>query len=242
MTDQPLAMPFPAGTGPLPGTATRVLHFLRHEFLLVLPPTIFFAVGFNLVVLSTNLVLAQYLEHFASLMVATTAALVVGKAVLVADKMRFLRRFDNAPLIQPILYKTAIYWLFVTIARLLEELVRYSLDHGGPGGYVAHMLDRFTWHRFAFIQLWILVLFLIYTTLRELDQLFGDGELRRILFTRARPTLKLARRQRVRALVRLGHLVERTPESELRNPGSAAHAEVIALLRAMTPPEQPMRM
>jgi hypothetical protein len=39
------------------------------------------------------------------------AALVVGKAVLVANKMSLLRRYDRAPLIQPILYKTAFYWL-----------------------------------------------------------------------------------------------------------------------------------
>ena len=34
-----------------------------------------------------------------------------GKAVLVVDNLRFMRRFDGAPLIQPILFKSAIYWL-----------------------------------------------------------------------------------------------------------------------------------
>lgn len=36
-----------------------------------------------------------------------------GKAVLVAEKMPFMRRFDGAPLIQPILFKTVVYWAFV---------------------------------------------------------------------------------------------------------------------------------
>src|SRR5262249_40282103 len=56
------------------------------------------------------LILAQYGQQFASFMIATTAALVVGKAVLVANVLPFLRRFDTAPLIQPILFKTVVYF------------------------------------------------------------------------------------------------------------------------------------
>jgi hypothetical protein len=48
---------------------------------------------------------------------------VAGKAVLVADKMPFMRRFDGAPLIQPILFKTVVYWAFVFAhAALLTRL------------------------------------------------------------------------------------------------------------------------
>lgn len=79
----------------------------------MLPPTIFFFVGFNFIVLTTNLLVAQYLVAVSSFMLATLAALVVGKAVLVANKMSLLRRYDRAPLIQPILYKTAFYWVVV---------------------------------------------------------------------------------------------------------------------------------
>jgi hypothetical protein len=50
-------------------------------------PTLFFAAGFNLIVLTIDLILADYLRTFASFLVATTTALVVGKSVLVADAM-----------------------------------------------------------------------------------------------------------------------------------------------------------
>jgi hypothetical protein len=49
--------------------------FLIKEFKEVLPPTLFFAVGFNLIVLIVNLILADYLRGFVSFMVATGAAL-----------------------------------------------------------------------------------------------------------------------------------------------------------------------
>src|SRR6201997_1861278 len=80
--------------------------FLIKELKEVLPPTVFFAVGFNLIVLTINLILADYLASFANFMVATVTALVVGKAVLVAQAMPFLRRFDTAPMIRPVLFKT----------------------------------------------------------------------------------------------------------------------------------------
>ena len=62
----------------------------------MLPAVVFFAVGFNLIVLTTNLLLADYMATFARFIVATNAALVVGKAVLVADALPFLRCFDAA--------------------------------------------------------------------------------------------------------------------------------------------------
>jgi len=103
------------------GVPRRIGVWIVHEWLEMLPPTIFFFVGFNFIVLTTNLLVAQYLVAVSNFMLATLAALVVGKAVLVANKMSLLRRYDRAPLIKPILYKTAFYWVVVFLVRLLER-------------------------------------------------------------------------------------------------------------------------
>src|SRR5208282_4067296 len=103
------------------GVAHRIGARLLHEAREALPPTIFFFVSFNFIVLTTNLLVAQYLVAVSSFMLATLAALVVGKAVLVANKMPWLTRYDRAPLIQPILFKTGFYWVVVFFARLLER-------------------------------------------------------------------------------------------------------------------------
>src|SRR6202008_4259407 len=116
------------------GRLARVGRVLLHEFRQVLPPTIFFFVGFNLILFTKRLLLADHLIQFSGFLLATTSALVVGKTVLVADMMPFLRRFDNAPLIQPILFKTIVYTLLVFAVRLLEALIHYLIDGGGVGG------------------------------------------------------------------------------------------------------------
>ena len=158
--------------------------FLIKEFKEVLPPTVFFAAGFNLLVLTINLILADYLHSFASFMIATATALVVGKSVLVADAMPFLRRFDTAPMIQPILFKTAFYWAMVFLVRFLEKLVEYLFAGGTFAGIPEYLTTHFTWHRFAAIQIWIFVLFLIYCSIVELNALLGNGELGKIFFSR----------------------------------------------------------
>src|SRR6516165_5937181 len=101
---------------------SSLLALLIKELKEVLPPTLFFALGFNLIVLTIDLILADYLRTFASFLVATTTALVVGKSVLVADALPFLRRFDSAPIIEPVLFKTFVYWAVVFLVRFLEKL------------------------------------------------------------------------------------------------------------------------
>ena len=156
--------------------------FLVKEFKELWPPTLFFAVGFNLIVLTIDLILADYLRTFGSFLVATTTALVVGKSVLVADAMPFLRRFNTAPIIVPALFKTIIYWAMVFIVRFLEKLCEYLFSGGTLGNVREYVVMHFSWHRFAAIQIWIFVLFLIYTSVAELNAVLGAGQLRRIFF------------------------------------------------------------
>ena len=70
-------------TKPAPQSWPRhVLGFIVGEFLGAFPSMLFFAVGFNVVVLSMNLIVDDYLIRFGGFMTATAAALIVGKGLL----------------------------------------------------------------------------------------------------------------------------------------------------------------
>ena len=83
--------------------------WLLHELRRALPPTIFFFVGFNFIVLTTNLLVADYAAAVSNFMLLSLAALVVGKAVITPNAIPFMTRLDRVPLIQPILLKTLLY-------------------------------------------------------------------------------------------------------------------------------------
>jgi hypothetical protein len=228
-------MPTQAIDAGKPGRLARVGRVLLHEFRQVLPPTIFFFIGFNLILFTKHLILADYLIQFSGFFIATVSALVVGKVVLVADKMSFLRRYDHAPLARPIIFKTVVYTLFVFLVRLIEAFIHYVIGGGtvGGGGFIEHQLGNFSWHNFIATQMWIFVLFLVYVTASEVNHLFGDGELFKILFTRRSSELKSTRRERIRLLTRLSRLTEAHSIEALRDPKTAPHRELVSILRSM---------
>ena len=160
---------------------------------------------------------------------------------MVANAMPAIRRYDRAPLIRPILFKTVFYWGAVAIVRLLEHWIRYRF--GGDyvfGGFVPHAVATFSWNHFIAVQLWILVLFLIYLTASELNHLFGKGELWHLLFTSRPDELPLNRRQRIRELIRLSTLADAHPLNEFLDPKSAAQTQLIDIVRRLA--EEPRRV
>jgi len=202
---------------------------MRH----VLPPTIFFFIGFNLILWTKRLILEEQGIAFSGFFTATVAALLVGKAVLVTDSLPFMRRFEAAPLIQPILFKSAIYWLCVLIVRLAEGLGHFLAGGGVIALFPAYFVDRFSWPRFLSIQLWLMVLFLVYVTVHELNELFGNGELFRLFFRWRSSEAKLTRRRRARLLVRLNRLTETNSVETISEPGSPEHIELVGILREL---------
>jgi hypothetical protein len=114
--------------------------FVIKEINEALPAITFFAIGFNLIELTTQLVLDSYSVQFANYGVATLAALLVGKAVLLANALPFFRGFNNAPLIRPILFKTFIYWLVV--ALLLDS---WGVSSNTGSAAEGSRASRITW-------------------------------------------------------------------------------------------------
>jgi hypothetical protein len=208
----------------------RVLRGLRGA----LPPTIFFFVGFNFIVLTTNLLVADYAVAVSNFMLATLAALVVGKAVITANAMPFMKLFDRAPLIQPILFKTAVYWVAVFFTRLGERFVTFTIVNGNhPGDFPDYLVTSFSWHRFTAVSLWIFALFLIYVTASEFSQLFGPTEMRRLLLAYRPSELQLTKRQRARELMRLNRLADAHHIDEFRDPRTAAHHELVEIVQRL---------
>jgi hypothetical protein len=97
--------------------------------------------------------------------------------------------------------------------------------------FLPHMIATFDWHRFTAIQIQISVLFLIYVTETEFNNLIGGGELRRILFTYRPSELQLNRRQRIRELIHLSRLADAHSDQEFRDPTTVAHRQLIEIIR-----------
>ena len=204
-----------------------------------LPPTIFFFVGFNLILWTKRLILQEQGIEFSGFFTAIVAALLVGKAVLVTDNLPFMRRFDGAPMIQPILFKSVIYWVCVLIVRLAEEVVHFVAAGGAIATFGDYFVDHFSLARFLSIQIWLMVLFLVCVTIHEVNDLFGDGELYRLFFRWRSSEAKLTHRQRIRLLTRLNRLTEANPIESFSDRTSPVHTQLVGILHELASPPAP---
>jgi hypothetical protein len=227
-----MSQPVIAASAPMP-FPRRALDWCIAQVKHALPPTIFFFIGFNLILWTKRMILEEHGIDFSGFFTATVAALLVGKAVLVTDNLPFMRRYDGAPMIRPILFKSAIYWLCVLLVRLAEAHLHFLAGGGATADFPSFLAERFSWSRFLSIQIWLMVLFLIYVTIHELNRLFGDGELYRLFFRWHSSEAKLTRRRRIRLLTRLNRLTETNAIEAFSERGSPVHSELIDILREL---------
>ncbi len=165
----------------------KIFSTIQHEFINVLPPTIFFFVAFNVISITKALMLREHGIDFTGFATATVGALLVGKVVLVADKLPFINRFPEKPLIYNVAWKTIIYILAVFVVRYLEHLIPFVREFGDLGAAHQHLLDEVVWSRFWSIQIWLLVLFFAYAALHEMVLFIGRDEVIRMFIGKPTP-------------------------------------------------------
>ena len=101
----------------------KVFSKLKEEFFKILPPTIYFFVALHLVMFIRVLLLEGTEVSPSSSIKIAVAALILGKAVLIADMLPIINRFPHKPLIHNIVWKTLIYLLLSVVIHYLERLI-----------------------------------------------------------------------------------------------------------------------
>jgi hypothetical protein len=160
--------------------------WIAHEFREVLPPAIFFLLGFHMLALTRSLMLREYRVHVASAAGATVGALLVAKVVLIADSLPVINRFPQKPLAYNVAWKTTIYLLAALVVHYLEHLVPLWWRLGDLGTANHQLLGEIVWPHFWVVQLWLVVLLFMYCAMRELIRAIGPSEVRRMFFGPAR--------------------------------------------------------
>ena len=155
---------------------------LKEEFLAILPPTIFFFVALHVVAYVRVLMLKGTGVSPLTSMSVLVAALILGKAVLVADLLPIVNRFPEKPLIHNVAWKTTIYLLVSAVVHYLERLIDAWRQAGGFVAANEKLLAEMVWPHFFAIQIVLLVLIAMYCTIHELTRVVGAERMKRIVF------------------------------------------------------------
>src|SRR4051794_17357139 len=155
---------------------------LKEEFFAILPPTIFFFVALHIVTFIRVLMArGSHFEPLSTVSIAV-AALILGKAVLIADMLPPINRYPHKPLAYNIVWKTLIYLLVASIIHYLERLIDFSREAGGLVAGNEKLLTEIVWPHYWAVQLILFLLILVYCTAHELVRVIGKEKMLRLFF------------------------------------------------------------
>ena len=161
---------------------TKLFTKLKEEFFALLPPTIYFFVALHIVAFVRVLMAkGSHYEPLSTISIAV-AALILGKAVLIADMLPMINRFPNKPLIYNIAWKTVIYLLISAVIHYLERLIDFWRQAGSFVAGNQKLLSEIIWPHFWAIQIILFVLIAMYCTVHELVRVIGREKVLRIFF------------------------------------------------------------
>jgi len=155
---------------------------IKAEFEELLPPTIFFFVALHLVAIIRTLFLEGTGIAPGTSVSITVAALILAKAVLIADLLPFINRYPDKPLVYNVAWKTAIYVVIAMFLHYLEQLVDFWRAAGGLIAGNRKLLAEIVWPHFWAIQIFLVVLILMYCTMREVIREVGRDKVRQMFF------------------------------------------------------------
>ena len=155
---------------------------IKEEFVALLPPTIFFFIALGLVSVIRVLMLKGTGIPVSTPIQVAVGALILGKAVLIADLLPIVNRYPDYPLAYNIAWKTMLYMLVATLIHYIERLIDFWRQAGGFVAGNRKMLAEMVWPHFWAVEILLVTMVLVYCTMRELIRVIGRDQMRQIFF------------------------------------------------------------
>lgn len=155
---------------------------IKEEFIALLPPTLYFFIALHIVALIRALMTEGTGIAVTTTISVAVAALILGKAVLLADLLPIINRYPNKPLIYNVTWKTFIYLFIAALVHYLERLIDFSRQAGGVVAGNERLLAEMVWPHFIAVQVLLFVLIVMYTTFREIARVIGTERMREMFF------------------------------------------------------------
>ena len=154
----------------------KVLRVIEHELIEILPPSFFFFMVFNVLSITKKLMLEGYGISFSGFVNASIGALLVAKAILIADQIKFINKYPDKPLIYNIVWKTFLYLIVTLVVQYLEELIPLWWKYGSVQIAIHQSWDEIVWPTFWAIHILLVFLISLYVCFRELARTIGERE------------------------------------------------------------------
>jgi hypothetical protein len=146
------------------------------------PIWLFFFSSFSLLRLTQTSILEEYKIHTFPPSQVLVGSLIIAKIFLVADRLRFVNRFESRSVLVSALWKG---WIYVGLAFLLEYAEDiFDLRHHGFAKANEEVVARLSHLRFWLLQVWLVLLLFGFIVHREFVRKMGRERFREVFLGR----------------------------------------------------------
>ena len=115
---------------------------------------------------------------------AVVGGLIAGKVLVSVDMLPFVDAFPHKPMIHNIGWKTSLYVAAAVVFLYIDPFVKHLFK--GAGLYASHSQ---AWHELMLPRtwatvIWVVVLMLIFVTVKEMSRVIGKDQLKSMFFGR----------------------------------------------------------
>lgn len=146
--------------------------------------SLYFFICFAMILLLKKLMLAEYDIKFFALSTAVIGALVVAKVVIILDHTSIGKRFEDHQVYVNVLYRSLVYSFFVGVVVLIEHAFEARHEAGSFMAGVKEVITHGNEDKFWATFIFIFISFVGYNVISVISDHLGEGELRRLFFSR----------------------------------------------------------
>jgi hypothetical protein len=155
--------------------------FVVKEIRNAMPAMIFFLWLFHMIALTKAVLVEDYSITALRAVVATVAAIIVAKAILIVESLPIARLFSGKLMLN-VLWKTLLFGVVAILIRFIEEIIPLISKHEGLVATTAHFYREIHWPQFWVFQLWFFSGLLLFCFASDVARTVGVDRIKEIIF------------------------------------------------------------
>ncbi|WRH65492.1 MAG: hypothetical protein RSE13_16725 [Planktothrix sp. GU0601_MAG3] len=158
------------------------LNILIREFINLGIINLYLASSFSILVTLNSLALVKYGIDGFNYGITIMGALVLGKVILLSEKVPIVERYEDKPLIISVGYKSILFTIIALFFNSAEHLIVGLFQQESLGRILMELQNQVSQIDLFYQVLCLLIVFVPFFTMRELDKILGKGTLFNLFF------------------------------------------------------------
>ena len=157
-------------------------NILIREFINLGIINLYLASSFSILVTLNSLALVKYGINGFNYGIEIMGALVLGKVILLSEKMPIVERYQDKPLIISVGYKSVLFTIIALFFNSIEHLIVGLFQHESLERILIEFKNQVSQIDLFYQILCLLIVFIPYFMMRELNKILGKGTLFNLFF------------------------------------------------------------